>query len=45
MNNTKSNERSAQPIKGLSERAQRELQSRRFHVYGKAHPKQGSTAA
>ena len=39
MNNQKSTERSAEPIKGLSKRAQEQLRSRSFNVYSKA--KQG----
>lgn len=38
MNNKKSDERSAQPIKGLSERAQKLAQGKRFHFHSKAHP-------
>lgn len=38
MNNRKSDERSAQPMQGLSKRAQQLLQPKRFHFHAKAHP-------
>ena len=39
MNNQKSTERSAEPMRNLSKRAQEQLRSRSFNVYSKA--KQG----
>ena len=41
MNNQKSDERSAEPMKHLSKRAQQQLQPKRFGVYSKAKPAQG----
>ena len=38
MNNKKSNERSAQPMPGLSKRGQAVAQGKPFRVYSKAHP-------
>ena len=40
MNNTKSNERSAEPMKHLSQRAQQQLQPKRFGVYSRARPQE-----
>jgi hypothetical protein len=38
MTTPKSNEKSAEPMPGLSKRAQKELQPRRFGVYSRARP-------
>lgn len=40
MNNKKSDERSAQPMPGLSKLAQEQLRSRSFNVYSKARPQE-----
>ena len=38
MNNRKADERSAQPMPGLSKRAQELAKPKRFHFHSKAHP-------
>ena len=38
MTSPKSNEKSAQPMPGLSKRAQQQLQPKRFGVYSRARP-------
>lgn len=40
MNNQKSTERSAEPMRNLSKRAQEQLRSRSFSVYSKARPQE-----
>lgn len=40
MNNKKSDERSAQPMQGLSKRAQQLAKPRLFHFHGRARPAQ-----
>lgn len=40
MNNQKSTERSAEPMRNLRKRAQEQLRSRSFNVYSKARPQE-----